>query len=165
LKLNSLQDLYVSELKDLYDAENRIIKALPKMAEAANSPDLRAAFEAHLQQTRRHAERLEVILRGLDESPKGQKCKGMEAIIDEGEDMMEKDAPDSVADAALIAAAQRVEHYEIAGYGTVRAYARRLGFEDQAELLNQTLQEEGETDKKLTSLAEASINEEAKVAR
>ena len=165
MKLNSLQDLYVSELKDLYDAENRIIKALPKMAEAANSPDLRAAFEAHLQQTRRHAERLEVILRGLDESPKGQKCKGMEAIIDEGEDMMEKDAPGSVADAALIAAAQRVEHYEIAGYGTVRAYARRLGFEDQAELLNQTLQEEGETDKKLTSLAEASINEEAKVAR
>ena len=165
MKLNSLQDLYVSELKDLYDAENRIIKALPKMAEAANSPELRAAFEEHLNQTRRHAERLEQILRGLDESPKGKKCKGMEGIIDEGEDMMEEDAPDSVADAALIAAAQRVEHYEIAAYGTVRTYARRLGFEDQAELLNQTLQEEGETDKKLTSLAETSINEEAKTAR
>jgi ferritin-like metal-binding protein YciE len=165
VKLNSLQDLYVSELKDLYDAENRIIKALPKMAEAANSPDLRAAFEEHLQQTRRHAERLEQILRGLDESPKGKKCKGIEGIIDEGEDMMEENAPDSVADAALIAAAQRVEHYEIAAYGTVRTYARRLGFEDQAELLNQTLQEEGETDKKLTSLAETSINEEAKAAR
>jgi ferritin-like metal-binding protein YciE len=165
VKLNSLQDLYVSELKDLYDAENRIIKALPKMSEAANSPDLRAAFEEHLKQTRRHAERLEQILRELDESPKGKKCKGIEGIIDEGEDMMEEDAPDSVADAALIAAAQRVEHYEIAAYGTVRTYARRLGFEDHAELLNQTLQEEGETDKKLTSLAETSINEEAKAAR
>ena len=165
MKLNSLHDLYVSELKDLYDAENRIIKALPKMVEAANSPDLRAAFEKHLQQTRRHAERLEQILRSLDQSPKGKKCKGMEGIIDEGEDLMEEDAPESVADAALIAAAQRVEHYEIAAYGTVRTYARRLGFEDQAELLNQTLQEEGETDKKLTSLAETSINEEAKTAR
>ncbi len=165
MKLNSLQELYVSELKDLYDAENRIIKALPKMAEAASRPDLRAAFEEHLQQTRHHAERLEQILRGLDESPKGQKCKGMQGIIDEGEDMMEKDAPDSVADAALIAAAQRVEHYEIAAYGTVRSYARQLGYADQAELLNQTLQEEGETDKKLTSLAESSINEEAKTAR
>jgi len=165
VKLNSLHDLYVSELKDLYDAENRIIKALPKMVEAANSPDLRAAFEKHLQQTRRHAERLEQILRSLDQSPKGKKCKGMEGIIDEGEDLMEEDAPESVADAALIAAAQRVEHYEIAAYGTVRTYARRLGFEDQAELLNQTLQEEGETDKKLTSLAETSINEEAKTAR
>ena len=165
MKLNSLQDLYVSELKDLYDAENRILKALPKMAEAANSPDLRTAFEQHLQQTRRHAERLEQILRGLDESPKGKKCKGIEGIIDEGEDLMEEDAPPSVADAALIAAAQRVEHYEIAAYGTVRSYARRLGFQDQAELLNQTLQEEDETDKRLTSLAESSVNEEARTAR
>jgi len=165
LKLNSLQDLYVSELKDLYDAENRILKALPKMAEAASSPDLRNAFEEHLQQTRRHAERLEQILRGLDESPKGQKCKGIEGIIDEGEDMMGKDAPASVSDAALIASAQRVEHYEIAAYGTVRTYARRLGFQDQAELLNQTLQEEGDTDKKLTTLAESYVNEEANSAR
>ena len=165
MKLNSLRDLYVSELKDLYDAENRILKALPKMAEAASSPDLRGAFEHHLQQTRRHAERLEQILRGLNESPKGQKCKGIEGIIDEGEDLISKDAPASVCDAALISAAQRVEHYEIAAYGTVRTYARRLGFEDQADLLNQTLQEEGETDKKLTNLAESYINEQANTAR
>ena len=165
MKLNSLRDLYVSELKDLYDAENRILKALPKMAEAASSPDLRGAFEHHLQQTRRHAERLEQILRGLNESPKGQKCKGIEGIIDEGEDLISKDAPASVCDAALISAAQRVEHYEIAAYGTVRTYARRLGFEDQADLLNQTIQEEGETDKKLTNLAESYINEQANTAR
>jgi len=108
---------------------------------------------------------MEQNLRGLNESLKGKKCKGIEGIIDEGEDMMDEDAPDSVADAALIAAAQRVEHCEIAAYGTVRRYARRLGFQDQAELLNQTLREEDETDKKLTSLAESSINEEAKTAR
>lgn len=165
MKLNSLHDLYISELKDLYDAENRILKALPKMAEAASSPDLRSAFEEHLQQTRRHAERLEQILRGLDESPKGQKCKGIEGIIDEGEDLMGKDTPASVCDAALISSAQRVEHYEIAAYGSARTFAHRLGFHDQAELLNQTLQEEGETDKKLTALAESHINEEAKTAR
>ena len=165
MKLNSLHDLYVSELKDLYDAENRILKALPKMAEAASSPDLRTAFELHLDQTRRHAERLEQILRSLDQSPKGQKCKGVEGIIDEGEDLMDKDTPATVCDAALIASAQRVEHYEIAAYGTVRNFARRLGYEDQAETLNQTLQEEGETDKKLTNLAESYINEGAKAAR
>lgn len=165
MKINSLHDLYLTELKDLYDAENRITKALPKMAEAANSQELRNAFEQHLQQTRRHTERLEQIFQQLDESPKGHKCKGIGGIIDEGEDMMDEDAPAAVSDAALIAAAQRVEHYEIAAYGTVRTYARRLGFEDQASLLNETLQEEGETDKKLTSLAESYINEEARGAR
>jgi ferritin-like metal-binding protein YciE len=165
MKLNSLHDLYITELKDLYDAENRITKALPKMAEAANSQELRNAFEQHLEQTRRHTQRLEQIFQQLDESPKGQKCKGIEGIIDEGEDMMDEDAPAAVSDAALIGAAQRVEHYEIAAYGTVRTYAMRLGFQDQARLLNETLQEEGETDKKLTSLAESYINEEARSAR
>jgi ferritin-like metal-binding protein YciE len=165
MKLNSLRDLYITELKDLYDAENRIIKALPKMAEACGSQDLRNAFEQHLEQTRRQVERLEEIFQKLDESPKGEKCKGIIGIIDEGEDMMDEDAPPAVRDAALIAAAQRVEHYEIASYGTCRTYARRLGYADHARLLNETLQEEGEADKKLTSLAESYINEDAKSAR
>jgi ferritin-like metal-binding protein YciE len=165
VKLESLHDLYIIELKDLYDAENRIIKALPKMAKAAHSQDLRNAFEHHLEQTRRHAQRLEQIFQQLDESPKGEKCKGIQGIIDEGEDLIHEDAPAAVSDAALIAAAQRVEHYEIAAYGTVRTYAKRLGFDDQARLLNETLQEEGDADKKLTSLAESYINEQARSAR
>jgi ferritin-like metal-binding protein YciE len=165
MKLNSLHDLYVTELKDLYDAENRIIKALPKMAEAASSPDLKNAFEEHLQQTRNQAMRLEQIFQKLDESPKGEKCKGMVGIIDEGEDLMDEDAPPAVSDAALIAAAQRVEHYEIASYGTARTFARRLGYQDHERLLSETLEEEGQTDKKLTMLAESYINEEAKSAR
>jgi ferritin-like metal-binding protein YciE len=165
MKLNSLRDLYITELKDLYDAENRITKALPKMAEASGSQDLRNAFEHHLEQTRRQVERLEQIFQKLDESPKGEKCKGVIGIIDEGEDLMDADAPPAVRDAALISAAQRVEHYEIASYGTCRTYARRLGYEDHAQLLNETLQEEGEADKKLTSLAESYINENAKSAR
>jgi ferritin-like metal-binding protein YciE len=165
MKLNSLRDLYITELKDLYDAENRITKALPKMAEASSSQDLRNAFEHHLEQTRRHTERLEEIFQKLDESPKGEKCKGMVGIIDEGEDLMDEDAPPAVRDAALIAAAQRVEHYEIAAYGTCRTYARRLGYADHARLLNETLQEEGDADKKLTTLAESYINEDAKSAR
>lgn len=167
MKLTSLQDLYLAELKDLYDAENRIVKALPKMAEAAQAPDLRQAFEEHLEQTRGHVDRLERIFQMLNEAPKGQKCKGIEGIIDEGEEMIDmgEDAPPGVNDAGLIAAAQRVEHYEIAAYGTVRSYARRLGHSDQAALLDQTLQEEGETDKLLTQLAESSINEQARSAR
>jgi ferritin-like metal-binding protein YciE len=165
MKLNSLHDLYVLELKDLYHGEQQIIKALPKMAENASSPDLKNAFEEHLNQTRQHVERLEQIFEKLGESPKGQKCKGLEGIIDEGEDMMDKDAPPAVCDAALISAAQRVEHYEIAGYGSVRTYARRLGFEDHAQLLQQTLDEESQTDRKLTTLAESYINEEARSAR
>ncbi|HUK16723.1 MAG TPA: ferritin-like domain-containing protein [Bryobacteraceae bacterium] len=165
MKLNSLRDLYITELKDLYDAENRIIKALPKMAEAANSPDLRCAFEEHLQQTRDHVSRLEQVFQKLDETAKGEKCKGIAGIIDKGEDLMDEDAAPAVGDAALIASAQRVEHYEIAAYGTLRTFARRLGFSDQEALLNQTLQEEGAADKKLTGLAESYINESAKSAR
>src|SRR5579883_452523 len=165
MKINSLHDLYISELRDLYDCENRIVKALPKMAEAANSQELRNALELHLDQSREHISRLEQIFQQLDESPKGMKCKGIEGIIDEGEDLMDEDSPAAVCDAGLISSAQKVEHYEIAGYGTARTFAMRLGFRDQAELLNRTLQEEGETDKKLTSLAESYINEEARTAR
>jgi ferritin-like metal-binding protein YciE len=167
MELNSLQDLYLIELKDLYDAENRIIKALPAMAQAAKSAELRTALEQHLQETRNQVARLERIFNSLNESPKGQKCKGVIGIIDEGEDMMDEtdDSPPAVCDAALIASAQRVEHYEIAAYGTARTWAQRLGRMEDAELLNQTLQEEGQADKKLTALAESYINEEAQSAR
>jgi ferritin-like metal-binding protein YciE len=165
MKLNSLQDLYLSELKDLYDAEHRIVKALPKMAEAASSPDLRNAFNEHLGQTRNQVSRLEQIFQMLGEPAKAKKCKGMEGIIDEGEEMMDGNAPLAVRDAALIASAQRVEHYEIAAYGSCRTFAMRLGLPDQARLLQQTLDEEGATDRKLTGLAESYVNEEAKSAR
>ena len=166
MKLDSLHQLYVHELKDMYNGEQQILKALPKMARNASSPQLRAAFEGHLEQTRGHVDRLEQIFQKLDEPTKGQKCKGLEGIISEGEEMVEnEDAPPAVADAALIAAAQRVEHYEMAAYGTVCNYARRLRFEDQARLLHQTLQEEIATDKKLTTIADSYINEEAKSAR
>lgn len=164
MKLESLQDLYVDELKDLYSAENQLVKALPKMAKAASSEDLQAAFEEHLEQTRGHVKRLEQVFKKLNASPKGKKCKAMEGLLDEGEEVINEDAEPAVKDAALIAAAQRVEHYEIAGYGCVRTYAQQLGFNDAAELLQQTLNEEGETDKKLTELAESVINVEAQGA-
>jgi ferritin-like metal-binding protein YciE len=141
------------------------VKALPKMAEAASSPELRSAFQQHLDQTNQQVSRLEQIFQMLNETPKGRKCKGVEGILDEGEDLMDEDAPASVCDAALIASAQKVEHYEISAYGSARTFAHRLGLEDQARLLDQTLQEEGETDKRLTKLAESYINEQAKTAR
>jgi ferritin-like metal-binding protein YciE len=166
MKLDSLNKLYLHELKDIYNGEQQILKALPKMAQTASSPELRAAFEEHLEQTRGHVDRLEQIFQKLDEPAKGQKCKGLEGIIDEGQEAIkDEDAPPAVCDAALIAAAQRVEHYEMAVYGTLRNYARRLGFEGQARLLQQTLQEEKETDQKLTTIADSYINEEARSAR
>jgi ferritin-like metal-binding protein YciE len=167
MEVNSLQELYVLELKNLYDAENRIIKALPKMQEAARSPQLKEGFEQHLMQTRNQVARLETIFSGLGESAKGGKCKGIAGIIDEGEDMIDEteDSPPAVIDAALIACAQCVEHYEIAAYGTVRTWARRLGRTDDAGLLQETLEEEAQTDKRLTSLAESYVNEEAKFAK
>jgi ferritin-like metal-binding protein YciE len=166
VKLESLHQLYLHELKDMYNGEQQVLKALPKMAKNASSPELRAAFEDHLEQTRGHVDRLEQIFQKLEEPAKGQKCKGIERIIAEGEEMMEdEDAPPAVADAAMIGAAQRVEHHEMAAYGTARNYARRLGFEDQTRLLQQTLQEEIETDRKLTTIADSYINEEAKSAR
>jgi ferritin-like metal-binding protein YciE len=160
MKMGSLKDLLVEELKDLYSAENQMIKALPKMAKAATSPELRAAFEAHLEETKGQVVRLEKVFKELDESPKGKKCKAMEGLLEEGKELMEEEAEPAVMDAALIAAAQKVEHYEIAAYGTVRTYARLLGMEDAADLLQETLEEEGATDEKLTGLAE-DINVEA----
>jgi ferritin-like metal-binding protein YciE len=157
MELETLQDLYIHELKDLYSAENQIIKALPKMARAATSPKLIAGFKKHLVETKGHAVRLEQILKSHDESTRGPKCKGMEGVIKEGAEMIEEDAEDEVRDAGLISAAQRVEHYEMAGYGTARTYAQLLGDKRGANLLQKTLNEEGATDKKLTALA-ASIN-------
>jgi ferritin-like metal-binding protein YciE len=160
MKVNRLKHLYVEELKDLYSAENQLVKALPKMAKAATSEELRAAFEGHLDQTKEHVVRLEKIFKALGESPNGKKCKGMEGLIKEGGEQIEEDPAPEELDAGLISAAQRVEHYEIAGYGCVSAYAKLLG-EDQAEsLLRQILEEEKETDKKLTQLS-GRINVEA----
>jgi ferritin-like metal-binding protein YciE len=164
MQLGSLHDLYVDELKDLYNAENQLLKALPKMAKAASAPELRTAFEDHLEETRGQVERLERIFKKLDASPKGKKCKAMEGLIEEGKEVMGQDAEPAVLDAALIAAAQRVEHYEMAGYGCVRTYARLLGDEDAADLLQETLDEEAAADTKLTELAETVINVEADTA-
>lgn len=157
MELETLHDLYIHELKDLYSAETQIIKALPKMIKAATSPKLSAGFKTHLEETREHATRLEKILKSHDESTRGPKCKGMEGVIKEGAEMIEEDAEDDVRDAGLISAAQRVEHYEMAGYGTARTYAQLLGDMRSAKLLQKTLDEEGATDKKLTTLA-SSIN-------
>ncbi len=161
MKIQSLEDLFVDELKDLYNAENQLVKALPKMAKAASAEELRSAFEEHLEQTKGHVNRLEQIFKELDMAPKGKKCKGMEGLIEEGSERLDGDAEDAVKDAALIAAAQRVEHYEIAAYGSVRTFAERLGRRQAARLLQQTLDEEGETDKKLTQIAESISNPQA----
>ena len=158
MKLNTLEDLYVHELKDLFSAEQQIIKALPKMAKAASSKELVAGFQEHLEQTKGHAQRLEQILSSRKQTTRGPKCKGMEGVIAEGAEMIAEEADVEVKDAGLIAAAQRVEHYEMAGYGTARSLARRLGENQTAEILQQTLDEEGEADKKLTSIAESQVN-------
>src|SRR5687768_2984504 len=157
MSLDSLHDLYVDELKDLYNAENQLLKALPRMAKAATAPELKAAFTEHLEVTRKQVERLEQIFEGLEVSPKGKKCKAMEGLVEEGKEVMEEDGEPSVIDAALIAAAQRVEHYEMAGYGCVRTYAQTLGYADAAALLQQTLDEESETDKSLSQLDRKSV--------
>ena len=151
---DTLRELYVDELKDLYSAEKQLVRALPRMAKAATSEELRAGFEEHLEQTKGHVERLEEIFSALGEKAGGKKCKGMEGLVAEGAEVMGEDFEDDVMDAALIAAAQRVEHYEIAGYGTVCAYAQILGEDEQLNLLQQTLDEEKETDQKLTELAQ-----------
>jgi ferritin-like metal-binding protein YciE len=162
MKLKTLKDLYVEELRDLYSAENQIVKALPKMAKAASSPELKAAFEQHLEQTRGQVERLERIFKALGEKPTGKTCRAMEGLVEEGEELIKEKPEASVLDAGLISAAQRVEHYEIAGYGSVRTYANTLGETEAARLLQETLDEEGQTDKKLTKLAESLINVQAK---
>lgn len=161
MKLNTLEDLLHHELKDLYSAESQLVKALPKMAKAATHAELKAGFEEHLEQTKGHVERLNEIAELLGKKLGGHKCKAMEGLIEEGADLISEDADENVRDAGLIGAAQRVEHYEIAGYGTARALATRLGHEEVAELLGETLQEEKETDEKLTDLAESAINADA----
>jgi ferritin-like metal-binding protein YciE len=155
-----LKELYVEELKDIYNAENQLVKALPKLAKAAASNELRRGFEEHLEQTKGHVARIEQIFEMLDESPKGRKCSGMEGLVEEGSEIMKEGLEGAVLDAALIGAAQRVEHYEIAAYGTVIAFAQTLGESDHVSLLEETLSEEKETDEKLTGLAKQ-INEQA----
>ena len=161
MELESLRDLYIDELKDLYSAEKQLVKALPKMAKNATNPDLKKAFSDHLAQTEGHVERLEQIFESLEASPRGKKCVGMEGLIEEADEMLEEDADEDVLDAGLISKAQHVEHYEMAGYGTVHRWAVTLGESEHAELLEQTLNEEKEADELLTQLAEASINVEA----
>jgi ferritin-like metal-binding protein YciE len=153
MELQTLQDLCIHELKDLYSAEKQLIKALPKMAKAASAEALAAGFKTHLEETKVHAERLEKILATHDQTTRGPKCKGMEGLLKEGEDMIEEEADEEVRDAGLIAAAQKVEHYEISGYGTARTYAELLGDKEGAKLLQKTLDEEAATDEKLTAAA------------
>jgi ferritin-like metal-binding protein YciE len=161
MKLETLRDLYVEQLQDLYSAETQLVDALPKMAKAATHPQLQRAFNQHLAQTQQQVQRLEQIFQALGSSPKGQTCKGMEGLITEGQEMIKAKGDPAAIDAGLIAAAQRVEHYEIAGYGCVRTYASQLGEQQAVTLLQQTLDEEAQTDQLLTQLAEQVINLEA----
>lgn len=162
MKLETLKKLYVEELKDLYSVEKQLIEALNKMAGAANSPDLKTAFQDHLRQSKEHKARIERIFEDMDYSPGGKHCEGIEGIISEGEEHInDSDIDPDVLDAALIASAQKAEHYEMAGYGTVRTYAQTLGYREAADLLQRTLDEEADTDEKLTRLAEGHINVEA----
>jgi ferritin-like metal-binding protein YciE len=159
--MNTLADLFEDELRDVYDAEKRILKALPKMAKAASNEQLRDAFTTHLEETRGQVERLEQVFASLDLKVKGKRCLGMEGIIAEGAELMDEDGEESVLDAGLISAAQRVEHYEITAYGTLMAWAKALGYDDALELLGENEREEKETDSKLSELAESLINEQA----
>jgi len=161
MAVQSLEDLFLEELKDIYNAEAQILKALPRMAKKASAPELRRAFEQHMKQTETQVKRLEKVFQTLGEKPKGKSCKGMQGVIEEGKEMMSEDISDDALDAALIGAAQKVEHYEIATYGTLRAWAEMLGNDTAAKLLQATLDEEGATDKKLTELAERLVNVEA----
>ncbi len=164
MDLDSLRELFVDGLKDLYSGEKQILQVLPKMAKKASNPELKKIFEEHLEVTRRQVERLDMIFEELGKSPRGKKCKGMEGLLEEGKEIMMEDMEPEILDASLIAAAQRVEHYEIAGYGTMRTYAQLLGDSQAVKLLQQTLDEEDETDKRLTELAEKNINVEEEAA-
>lgn len=166
MKLSALYDVYIEQLKDMYSAEKQLVEALPKMAEAASTPELRQAFEHHLQQTKHQFEQVRAILDELDENPGNKVCKGMQGLVEEGSEMMKMDGTPKARDAALILAAQKVEHYEIAAYGGIRAYARTLGYDDAAETINRILDQEYEADQKLDDIAEggvlkAGLNEEA----
>jgi ferritin-like metal-binding protein YciE len=165
MKAKGFRDLFELELKDLYSAEKQLTKALPKMAKASTNEDLRQAFESHLEETEDQIERLETIFKQLDISyARVEKCKAMEGLIEEGKEIMEEGLAPDVLDAALICAAQKVEHYEIAGYGCARTFAQQLGHDDIAQLLQETLDEEGSANKKLTEIAESVVNEEAEAA-
>ena len=161
MKLDTLKTLYVNELRDLYNAENQLVKALPKMAKAASSEELKEAFEKHLEQTKTHVERLEEVFEDLDEKPTGKTCRAMKGLIEEGSEILEEDGEESVLDAGIIVAAQKVEHYEIASYGSVRTFAELLGKDKSAQLLQTTLDEESEANEKLNELAEGIVNPEA----
>ena len=161
MQMENLQDLLIEEMKDIYNAEGQLLKAMPKMAKKATNPKLKKAFETHLRETEGQIKRLEQAFEKLGEKAKGKKCHAMEGLLEEGKEIMSEDMEDEVMDAALIAAAQKVEHYEIASYGTVRTWANLLGLKDVERLLQQTLDEEGKTDKLLTQLAESEINIEA----
>ncbi len=164
MALDSLADFLEEELKDLYNAENQLLKALPKMAKRAAADQLREAFTKHLEETREHVERLNTIGEELDIKLTGKKCKAMEGLVEEGKDIIDEDGDESVIDVALIGAAQRVEHYEIAAYGTVRSIAEELGYSNVAKILQKTLDEETATDEKLTELAEGGLNAKALTA-
>lgn len=163
--MESMQKLYLEELRDVYDAEQQLVEALPKMAKNASHKQLRTAFEEHLAITQEQVRRLETIFDNLGEKPSGKKCKGMQGLLEEGEEIMKQKGDPDVKDAAMISAAQRVEHYEIAAYGSLRTYANELGLKDHAELLQRTLDEEGNTDKRLTQLATSRVNRDATVGR
>jgi ferritin-like metal-binding protein YciE len=165
MAMNTLEDLYLDQLLDLHSAETQLIQALPEMAEAADSRELRDAFEEHLQQTKEHKRRLEKILNGMGQRPNGIVCEGMQGLIQEGHEIIDQEGDPSVLDAGIIAAAQKVEHYEMSGYGTARAFAERLGELDAVDLLQATLDEEKAADKKLTKIAERSVNPSAEGAR
>jgi ferritin-like metal-binding protein YciE len=160
-KMATLEDLYTDLLKDLYSAEKQLVKALPKLAKNAQSPDLQKAFQEHLKQTEGHVDRIERIFTEMGGSPRGKKCVGMEGLVEEGNELLQEDVEPDVLDAGLIAAAQKVEHYEIAGYGTARAWAERLGYDQAVRLLQQTLDEESMANEKLTKIAESHVNMEA----
>jgi ferritin-like metal-binding protein YciE len=161
MKLDTLEKLYVDELRDIYNAENQLLKALPKMAKGSSSPDLKSGFEKHLRQTETHVQRLDQIFAELDESPKGKTCRAMKGLIEEGSEILKEEGEESVLDAGIIVAAQKVEHYEMAAYGSARTFARLLGQDKAAELLQTTLDEESETNESLNQLAENMVNPEA----
>ncbi len=164
MSLDSLQSLFLEELKDIYHAEKQLVQALPRLAKSASSPELKEAITSHLEETKGHVERIEQIFQDLGHTARGKRCKGMEGLLEEGKEIMEEEGEDAVIDAALIAGAQRVEHYEIAAYGCLRTYAQLLGYDKAARLLSETLSEEEAADEKLNAIAESKVNAEAAAA-
>jgi ferritin-like metal-binding protein YciE len=164
MSLDSLQSLFLEELKDIYHAEKQLVQALPRLAKSVSSPELKEAITSHLEETKGHVERIEQIFQDLGHAARGKRCKGMEGLLEEGKEIMEEEGQDAVIDAALIAGAQRVEHYEIAAYGCLRTYAQLLGYDKAARLLSETLSEEEAADEKLNAIAESKVNAQAAAA-